>query len=389
MDYFVRKVELETGEQVPFVYSKNPAQPVLLGNMFLVTWLRSQVSQNTVLDAARLIKYLYQWADLTCTDLEGRLMAGQMLNLTEIVSFMTWLSNKRRDAPIVGSIGTQVEGMDDDRGDYNDDYLSPSRYNTYKDEFHGFLKWAAQTFVAKAYPDAAVAVDALFKDMVAQLKGIFKRITIRGKSVRRGKGLTKEQRQRLLDVAKPGSPQNPFRKEIQLRNYLIVLVFLYTGMRRGELCSVWVEDTPTKANRYAMRIQRRPDDPRDTRKRKPKIKGRSREILLTENIAQMIQDYIKKYRWSVIVRDETGKVIKREKPDHDYLFGQPADGAGRCQRRVALLCRGLRHLTGSGGQAGFQDASGGHAAPHLGPASSRHGAGQSVFHGGVRRLGSR
>lgn len=49
-------------------------------------------------------------------------------------------------------------------------------------------------------------------------------------------GLSKEDQDRLLKIIDPDSPENPWERGfVRQRNRLIVLLFLATGMRRGEL----------------------------------------------------------------------------------------------------------------------------------------------------------
>ena len=56
-------------------------------------------------------------------------------------------------------------------------------------------------------------------------------------------GLSEEEQNRLLEVVHPNSPQNPWaRKFNRIRNWLIVLILLVTGMRRGELMGLQIGD---------------------------------------------------------------------------------------------------------------------------------------------------
>lgn len=113
---------------------------------------------------------------------------------------------------------------------------------------------------------------------------------------------------RLDNVLKPGSEGNPVKSyEVQVRNALMIAILRVTGMRRGELLSLKVEDINFAANKLS--IVRRPDAKGDLRAYQPVVKTRERTIPVDPLLVERIHDYVLKYR---------SKVPGAKK--HGYLF---------------------------------------------------------------------
>jgi integrase len=111
-------------------------------------------------------------------------------------------------------------------------------------------------------------------------------------------GLSEEEQKRLLDVVRPGSPANPWDRDyVQLRNWLMVVLLLATGMRRGELLGLQIGDL--NATQPKLRILRRADAVEDTRLAQPGTKTHDREVELKSNIMKVLWDYINKDRHQI------------------------------------------------------------------------------------------
>lgn len=103
----------------------------------------------------------------------------------------------------------------------------------------------------------------------------------------------------LLEVARPGSPRNPFSTEaIQWRNWLIVNILLRGGLRRGESLLLLVDSLRIDVNpitgetvRYLNVTTTTEEDERASR---PSIKTNSsrRQIPVCEALAQMWVSYL-------------------------------------------------------------------------------------------------
>lgn len=77
-------------------------------------------------------------------------------------------------------------------------------------------------------------------------------------------GLSLEEQDRVLAVVHPDSPDNPWtRGFVRRRNWLVIVLLLATGMRRGELLGLQVKDTrrytEKKGRELALKLQEKLD----------------------------------------------------------------------------------------------------------------------------------
>lgn len=107
----------------------------------------------------------------------------------------------------------------------------------------------------------------------------------------------------LLAVAEPGSDGNPFKNlSIQVRNWLVVLLLLLCGLRRGEALLLTVDslkhdvDRQTGEVRYWLDVTTTDDE--DRRSSKPSIKTAQshRQIPISLDLAGLIEQYVSEHR---------------------------------------------------------------------------------------------
>ena len=108
----------------------------------------------------------------------------------------------------------------------------------------------------------------------------------------------------LLDISAPDGPANPFRDEAsRWRNYIMVLLMLFSGLRRGEALSLGPgsvhdgidRDTGQRVVWLNIMASDGSDDPRYER---PGIKTMlsNRQISLDEGIAEVVTHYVDEHR---------------------------------------------------------------------------------------------
>ncbi|MEB2320118.1 MAG: site-specific integrase [Pseudomonadota bacterium] len=108
-------------------------------------------------------------------------------------------------------------------------------------------------------------------------------------------GLSSEEQARVVGVVHPDSPDNPWKRGfVRRRNWLIVVLLLATGMRRGELLGLQIGDM--HPNQPKLRIMRRADAAEDPRTIQPNAKTNDREIELLPAIMRRLQAYLKERR---------------------------------------------------------------------------------------------
>lgn len=108
-------------------------------------------------------------------------------------------------------------------------------------------------------------------------------------------GLSIEEQNRVLAVVHPDSPDNPWvRGFVRRRNWLIVVLLLASGMRRGELLGLQIGDIHT--NQPKLNILRRADAGEDRRLRQPNTKTYDRTVELSPSVMRALLAYLKERR---------------------------------------------------------------------------------------------
>jgi integrase len=113
--------------------------------------------------------------------------------------------------------------------------------------------------------------------------------------VNKMKGLTQQERERLLEVMHPESAENPFaNKALKLRNYIVLLLGLDMGLRRSEMLLIKISDIHWHSGQLAVvNIE---DDGIDTRIEAPQFKTHERQLVMSEDLSWALRDYVDTYR---------------------------------------------------------------------------------------------
>lgn len=158
----------------------------------------------------------------------------------------------------------------------------------------GFLQFVAG-YVAATLPLAKRALleaecSKALENFRAQIPAVSRRAKLDARS-----GLSAEEQDQLVSVVHPDSPDNPWvRGFVRKRNWLIVVLLLATGMRRGELLGLQIGDLSQRQPR--LRIYRRADAVEDSRRVQPNTKTHDREIELAPSIMKAIWSFINEER---------------------------------------------------------------------------------------------
>jgi integrase len=109
------------------------------------------------------------------------------------------------------------------------------------------------------------------------------------------KGLTSQERARLLEILHPDSPINPFADPaIRLRNYIILLLGLDMGLRRSEMLLIKISDIHW--HNHQLSVVNLEDESLDPRKVAPQFKTHERMLEMTDDLYDAIKEYESKYR---------------------------------------------------------------------------------------------
>ena len=121
--------------------------------------------------------------------------------------------------------------------------------------------------------------------------------------------LSRELVAHFMAVAQADHPDNPFKDPgVRQRNAILLGLLRFTGMRRGELLSLRIDQFDL-GNEPIVWVRRNHDDLHDSRRYQPVAKTKERPLPLPRRLADQIQDYV------VRVRSQIGTSRK-----HPYLF---------------------------------------------------------------------
>lgn len=256
--------------------------PVSLALRYVIDRFRGRRSTNTIKDAVAAIGEFYRWAHSLdqSFDPENRLRVGPLLDGRELSSLAEYVRAGGRANviplafhPLRRAAASGVRS----NADFNNRLI----------RIRDFVCWAAVSQMAP--PASQRDVDRFTRQVKAHL------LTVPQSA--RKKGLPPTVVEKIQRVLHPDSGDNPFNRPVRMRNRLIFRLLLETGIRRGELCALRLEDfVATSGTLPLMIVVKRKDSLVDTRKDPPQVKTRGRRIPLGRGLFQDYLDYIQKHR---------------------------------------------------------------------------------------------
>ncbi|WP_210148078.1 tyrosine-type recombinase/integrase [Aromatoleum petrolei] len=146
------------------------------------------------------------------------------------------------------------------------------------------------------------SADAL-KVFRAQVPQVSKRAKVGARE-----GLSKEDQDRLVKLVHPDSPDNPWERGfVRRRNWLIIVLLLATGMRRGELLGLQIRDLEQRLPQ--LRVLRRADAIEDPRRIEASTKTNDRILELRPAIIKAVWRYIRDDRNKIKVARKYPQLI--------------------------------------------------------------------------------
>lgn len=330
--YVAKRIRFRNGERHSVLHVPN-GLPVHEVTLYLDKYRKKGRAANTIHSVCCSLALLYRSLDSAKINLLDRLVKGHFLTSPELDRLASAVQYRIEDLEEVdGSahksnvihiarIGLRRKSDDKPRRPV-DVGTQATRLRHMAD----FLEFIAN-YVGATLPgttrreleaERALALTA-FREHIPEVS---KRATLNARV-----GLSLEEQERLLNVVHPDSPENPWKRGVvRLRNWLIVVLLLATGMRRGELLGLQVEDL--HSSQPKLRIIRRADAPEDPRTIQPNAKTNDREIELTPAIMRALWSYINKERRSIRAARTIPQVFVSDEGDAlsqssiDKLFAQ-------------------------------------------------------------------
>ena len=250
--------------------------PVVLPNEFVLS--RRSLSTNTLVRNLRELAVLYRWLEKGQFELSDKLMAPNSFNEAELKSGL-------------------VEALRIDQGNGRARAVSPNTFNQRLTTIRQFIGWCMDVLTSQLLMSSEdyERLRERKSFLLKTLDGSFMSAAPLKKSLR--KGLNEAEVDFLLEVLNPEADQGFGRDSaVKFRNYVSVGLMLFCGLRPGELLSLRVEDVQVGAI-SAIKVERRPADPLDTRRPRPKIKRNGRVIAIeNKQLAFALNEYIVTWR---------------------------------------------------------------------------------------------
>lgn len=291
----IRRIRSSDGERHAILVDE-AGVPLFYPTLWVTVTLRGGAKAvNTIQNALNAIKCLYAWQDASAMNLEQRFSAGGFLEANEVHSLRDFLQEP---------LGNKIS-------------LAQKRKMVSASSQYARMSVAAEYigFLARRLNPSSEEIEQRINKMMAQIKA--------NRPNQRTKTMDGDRDEKHLDDAaldalearlKPGVEGNPFTDyAVQFRNAVMFALLRATGLRRGELLNLRVDDINFAAN--VLRIVRRPDSKQDYRLYQPVAKTRERQFPLDAELANRVYEYVTKYR-------NRFAAAKR----HGYLFITHAPG---------------------------------------------------------------
>jgi len=282
----IRVARLSTGERYPLVVDSH-GLPVPLANQWMLFIRRPMVQANSLIEEGRTVAHVCDWAMRRNIPLEERLTSGNGLTPSELQS----LYQNLRYGRAYGRI-TAAKGLADVN---NMKVVSAKVHGARVGIAREFLIWGMETALYRLnvadprVPEIRERCERIRRQAIEFQR---KASNSRAKRV----GLDSQQRARLLEIINPEYAGNPFSRNVKFRNWVLILLLLTFGFRRGESLKLLVGDVNVKGRKPSLTVVRRPGDLADHRGVEPAVKTLGRMIYLSPDMAALLDVFIQHHR---------------------------------------------------------------------------------------------
>ncbi len=290
--------------------------PLYYPALFVTAEMRgASLSINTNDNALSAIKAMYAWQDYYRLDLESRFKRSELLLSHEIHSLRDFMQKP------MDTMGAQVGNVVPIKGRQarvgkNNQYNRMSVIAGYV----GFLAGRLTPVTASSTQQIAA--------MVAQIKANRPKMGDQTETDRSDSSLNDDVLDALEEILKPGHEANPVADiGLQYRNALMFTILRLTGIRRGELLNLKVDDLDFA--KRTLKVVRRADSSGDPRTRQPVAKTRERTFPLIPELMDKIHDYITEYRSKVPGARKHGYLFITHRPGKTVGWPLSSSGFGK------------------------------------------------------------
>lgn len=270
-------IRLPHGEELPMLLDAD-GLPVPSANEWLMT--RRDKSANTLGRNLRELIPLFEWLEKGKVDLWQRVSSAQGFSEAEIRGSL--LEALRRDRTQMSVTKTVV---------------GPDTFNSRLDSTARFLKWFFSTCLSRL-PGDHRSYDRIQANLDHIQRWFSESRMNPAPESRLDKGLTASEQAALLQCLESSckAPQAHYKQALKHRDYVIAILLLFCGLRRGELLSLRVKDVVTGSSIPQVNVVKRGPDPRDTRNPRPYVKRNPRILPLFQKWARVVDEYVVEWR---------------------------------------------------------------------------------------------
>ncbi|EIE7687041.1 tyrosine-type recombinase/integrase [Escherichia coli] len=292
MGYKVKKFIMSSGERGCLILDKKSNLPTYYQNLFLTTDIRNRgATASTMEIVATNLLIFSNFLDGRGIYIIERVELKKYLSVAEIDDLVRYAKQRFDRQKIINIKSTNYR------------FIAKRTFSYRIHVFSRYLKWLCGLVHSSKGIHAKYEVDVFIESIRAHIP--------RNSSLNMNeiseKSLNEEEIKVLFRLLEIGGIENPFHKEVQVRNRLIFTLLLNLGLRAGELLNLKIDDFDLRDN--TLSVVRRHDSKEDGRSYQPLVKTGERVIPLSDELAREIFDYISNSR---------EKMTKRKK--HNFLF---------------------------------------------------------------------
>ncbi len=278
--FSVIQITLDTGENVPVLVRNLDWIPTLVPTRWVIRHRRFACMENTLSRDLRGIAALYEWAATAFgVDLDVTLERSEIPPGRQLESLIAFL---RR--------GTAVTGLN-----------SLATVALKARSIHSFLMWVVDPGNQGSSQRKSIQQTAEERGMLTALFRPLERYSASGEriqpllpsevnAIETLFGPVRDENHRI-SLPLRFDDHNPFHPKTRLRNWLMMAMSHQCGHRRGELLKTRIDDIPRSTD-AGLKIRRRPHDPADSRRYKPRAKTVERILPVSAELRIGLRAYL-------------------------------------------------------------------------------------------------
>lgn len=293
---------LGDGERVPMLHDEQ-GLPLFYPTLFATTQLRNAgAAVNTIRNKLADLTVLARWERCHSRNLISEFREGRFLTLADVISLRDFAKldmrqlrcEEDRERPtnnVVDFLEAKISAVGAQATIGGQQHFN--RLSTFAD----YLEFVASVVTQhRNSPETALEIGRMAKAIRKHRpRGLAKQID---ENLDR-RSPPSEVVERFMEIGAEGDARNPFRHpDIRLRNAIIFGLLRHTGMRRGELLSLRLDQFDL-GHEPQVWIRRSHDDVHDVRPYQPVSKTKERPLPLTEQLANQIDRYMLQVRSKV------------------------------------------------------------------------------------------